>query len=1365
MTTQWNPDELLDGIAQDGKARLVTGAPGAGKTEFALSVLTAGLRRFGGAGAVMVVPGRVVADLLGNRVIRDMGSSVQARPVTTLGAVAFRVIAASRAASGLPLPRLLNGAEQDALLRQVMAVHMAHAAAGDDCAICALLREYFAQADWASLVQDADGAVPGGSTSADVFARGISDAFIAQLRDMLARLDELGVNPSGEAALLADVAQDARLLVQWRLAFALRREYIAAQSAASEGQYRLDASYLLVAGAREIHDAMASGRSEEQYDSWLASRGLPQLLVVDDAQDITLAGMRFLEELNHAGTAIVLVGNPDEAVQTFRGSYPEYLMRQAVTGPMQAVEMALPSADFASGETYASLVASRVSLSIPSEEGEPLPLARRPGKLVSALDTGADIPSDDGTVQTGLYRSAREELDDVVWRMKRAHLDHHIQWNDMVVIAHDNTTVRTYGERLRRDGVPVRYSSVTRPLNSESFVQGLFALIELARLRAEGVASCTMSLAETASYVRTRVSTVMNGPLVTAGAKPGQGRPARLAPIESAMAALESLAPIAGDKASLHGLISSWETLRESSVDGHERVVVDDSIIGFSADADLAFGADALYVMLAFDDAQAPAENVLDAITAVLGADPQARAFMNLWTLVGKISRGLSNLPPEQRSRPSYALAVAWNAAAITPVWQKLALANTPDGRAANDRLDVAMRLFQFAEDSTASRDIMGFIAQVRAMQVQADSLAHIGPVENAVTLTTPAGTAGRHWQYAWLPSLQQDVWPNLAGRNTMFGGEDLAELVLRGTLNTADAAGHDPQFIAVLSSEKKSFLVALTRACRSVTVSAVWNDDLSPSDFLFGYMPEYYPRDKQRARFTDVGEQTSESGLDLSGLDGDPRGLVTAARVIVATSEPDSSEARDAAETLAVLAENGIAAANPDNWAFASALSRRGTSSAVSPASGSKQTEDDERTSGDDHAPLVTLSPSAVDGLWACPVCWLLEHQFAGPQPGLVNAGFGTLIHAVAQQGSEEGLDRLDSDESARNAMGISDASSVQQRIEAVTKRMIVIYQEQRPDPESIADTRERYTAKRKDDSAADILANIASYFVLSGTNTDAYLDKNVGKFEIGTLTKADCELSFTARFDLHDIVAAYNALPGMRPVDRDTLASMMGFLVGGWPSGMRNDLTVRLSGRIDRMETRILADGSENIRLIDYKTGAVPTVKQIFNDLQLVCYQLGLVFPEEGLRGSAALANAPRIGQSALFHVAYNDAPARSYAPEGVFQPPLFTNGSLNAEPFTDRAWYKDPAKFFDMPIPDSATPPAGVDTETWKQFVSLTGTQALWSLTMIARVFYAAAASRSSVINAHPQATHVAYCRMTGVCPACAGKLDTVFETRQA
>ena len=116
----------------------------------------------------------------------------------------------------------------------------------------------------------------------------------------------------------------------------------------------------------------------------------------------------------------------------------------------------------------------------------------------------------------------------------------------------------------------------------------------------------------------------------------------------------------------------------------------------------------------------------------------------------------------------------------------------------------------------------------------------------------------------------------------------------------------------------------------------------------------------------------------------------------------------------------------------------------------------------------------------------------------------------------------------------------------------------------------------------------------------------------------------------------------------------------------------------------------------------------------------------------------------------------PARSYAPEGAFQPPLFTDGSLNAEPFTPRYWYKDSQPFlFDIPAMDPATPPEGVSAEAWAQFAALAGTQTLWSLTMIARVFYAAAASRSAIIEAHPQDTHIGFCRMKNVCPACAGQ----------
>ena len=70
------------------------------------------ISRYGGTQAVMAVSGRVAADALGNRVIRELGFSVQARPVTTLGAVAFRAISASREGKILPNPtknRTLDG--------------------------------------------------------------------------------------------------------------------------------------------------------------------------------------------------------------------------------------------------------------------------------------------------------------------------------------------------------------------------------------------------------------------------------------------------------------------------------------------------------------------------------------------------------------------------------------------------------------------------------------------------------------------------------------------------------------------------------------------------------------------------------------------------------------------------------------------------------------------------------------------------------------------------------------------------------------------------------------------------------------------------------------------------------------------------------------------------------------------------------------------------------------------------------------------------------------------------------------------------------------------------------------------------------
>lgn len=1343
---------------------LVAGAPRSGKTEFALDMLIAAMKRYGDANAVMTVSGRQIADMLGDRAIRELSAVSQARPVTTLSAVAFRLLTAARSAQGKPLPKLLNGAEQDVIIRKVLTSHVEHRQHGDECATCDLLRVYFAVSEWSGLVADDS-----------------TDAFANQLRDMLARMNEIGAKPELENMLVARAASrngelDARrerLRTQWRLAFALREEYNAAIRAAYSGEYRLDASQLMIDATEAVSD--------------IRDADIPNMLIVDDFQDATLAGFALLEALHNRGTRLLLVGNPDEAVQTFRGSYPEYLFNEAQSrmgARLERIENLYAACENDGAQTirnasnrqnvhddYRTLVATRVSLSIASTEPTDVPLPERPGKMrnipgampIEALPSGntdACVMPADGSVETALYRSSSEELDDVVWKIKTEHLQRSREWNDMAVITHDNATVRAFGERLRADGVPVRYSSVTRPLKDEPFVQGLFALIELAELKRRTIAASGMDPQAAGSYIRSRVASIMASPLITVGGdRQHEGRPARLASVESAMHALASLAEIVGDdeiRAQDSANMAKTDVEQQSSLlrlmaDWHEYMAKCHAISdegqhdgGHDGDQDdPVFDMDALYVLLL----EGNTDRVIDTIASVTGSDPQVKAFASLWKVLDKTCEAEHKLVLRE---PQYVLDCAWRACGKAEIWQRVALEHSAAGRAANDRLDAAMRLFNYASGGESSgefaaRTIEAFMEQVRSLTIEADSLAHTAPIDQAVTLTTPAGAAGRHWNLVFLPSLQQGQWPNLTPRNTLFGGEELADVMLHGELSdtvTTSAGKRDAQLAAVLASEQKSFLVALTRADECAVMSAVLNDDHVPSDFLYGYVPEWFDRDRdadmERREYAAIGSQG-----DYAGLESDPRGLIAAARSVLAMEPSNSPKARDAAETLALLASRGIRAADPDCWPF--------VEEPVSLAE--RETIQDGKTRQSD---VVTLSPSAVDNLWACPVCWMLENRFSGPRMGSVATNFGSLIHAVAQKATEAGLDMPE------QHTAISDMDN----IDAITEQMYAEYERLRGDLNGITDPAQRYQALKKDEQAKDALRNIATYFVQS--NHGDYPIKNNDAFSVGKLTKAEPELKFTAKFDFDDILAAYNAMDGIHTISRNELIAIMGTLVGGWPqTGMSEHLTVRLTGRIDRVERRDMADGTQQVRLIDYKTGASPNGEGLFNDLQLVCYQLGLVFPEgSGLHGAQAVAAAPNITQSALFHVTKHafPAPYGNTAAESHMQQALFANGSLNTGAFVPRYYIKKLDKDFQDGL-DEMLPPMEVSDEHWSEFVGLRNTMAVWSLTMIARVFYAAAASRANEITARPTSEHMKYCRNTAVCPACAGEQNTVFERRTA
>ena len=1428
-------DRLQNEKDRSTRALVVAGPPRSGKTRLATRALLTGMERFGD-GASMAVSGRTAADQVSRQVILERGRSDRTRPVGTLQALAFRLLTRSRLAQGGHdplLPRLLNGAEEDALLRQVMTVHLEHVQAGDDCAVCRLLERYFRNgAGWSAvLVGDGQGRVVG-----------VADRFIAQLRDMFARMTELGLDKGDRDRLLDALAVQPmdpdrrdRLGLQWRLAFALEDEYRQSITESYPDEFRLDPSMLMVEASRSLDG--------------LADDDLPDLLVVDDWQDITLAGMGLLQGLNQAGCRLLLVGNPDQSVQSFRGSYPEFLATRlkALSKPMPGAAAPLLAQDFAclgaatvtlkprrmvvpeaAAEhtesvqgSYADLVAARVSLGIAGVEENDTPLPDRPGKLpawpgagpVAPLATGDSLICD-GSVQTRLFHTPDQEDDDLVWQIKHEFLANDRDWNDMAVIAHDNMTLRNLGRKLRVQGVPVRFSSVTRPLSQEPAIQGLFALVELAQsvLDPGTAGSAPDDPAQVAAWIRSRLRTLMAGPLFRVPATTArQERPVRMERLESIMETMAALAPLSDEQGSDPDSAGSLEDLpllgqawqawvkdlaeRRAQRDRSSGISVDDSLLTrhdsvepggasgpFSAastpDQPVDLGdrdaqqpailsVQALETLLVLDPDDRSSGIILEAMTAIAGGrreDPDVQVLDKALQVLRLTATRISALEDRQ---PQYVLWEAWRSLDLADDWQRRALMATQEGEEANDRLDALMRLFQYAAGSRRFPTVEAFMDQVRTMQIEADSLARIGPIEHAVTLTTPAGAAAlaTDWPLVWLPAVQDGVWPNLIPRDTMFGAEELADLVLHDRIGDplADTLSHDPALRSILYAEKKGFLEALTRARTQVRISAVWNDDLVPSDFLYGYLPERYPRtaDMSQAEFSMVGAGSGGSER-YGGLEVSARGLTAAARSILAVQallpedQVDRERVDDAVQALRLLADQGQDSADPRHWPFlydygqegaAEPASEEEVHTAQAAASGvasvaerdrasrpapvaAGQAERPDRTHDREHRhehrsdrQVVLLSPSAVDAIWNCPLEWALGDQFSGPSPSRVPTEFGSLIHKVASEGTAQGLDRP----------GQGDPDARQQQ---VRDALLDIYQDLAPQEQRLRDPDELYDQRGRSSRVESILDNLASYFVRSSDSEYGLGGKS--PVPVGDLLGVQSERSFDVSLSVEDLVPLWKATFPDRPLDADGLFALMSGLVDGFPAALDARTTVRLTGRIDRLEVRSLPEGIR-LRLVDYKTGRVPyTQGQLFNDLQLVCYQLGLAFPptpgsspEVGAAWSSPQApdlertEGMKLSQSLLLQLQAppKDAQTGLRREEMAYQPPLFEGDRLVtvAQP---RTGMPSPLKSKAEPadLPDQVPP--GVDADLWAMVrAARVSSQAVWGLTMIARVFFAA------------------------------------------
>jgi superfamily I DNA/RNA helicase/RecB family exonuclease len=310
-----------------------------------------------------------------------------------------------------------------------------------------------------------------------------------------------------------------------------------------------------------------------------------------------------------------------------------------------------------------------------------------------------------------------------------------------------------------------------------------------------------------------------------------------------------------------------------------------------------------------------------------------------------------------------------WEASGLAEVWQAASAAGGTAGATADRDLDAVCALFDAAARFTTKLPpgkAPLFLDSMSGQEIAGDTLAQRAPQGDAVRILTAHRAKGLEWDVVVIAGVQEGIWPDLRMRSSLLG---MDELVDAAAGVQAPEAGTDAAAAALasklLDEERRLFYVAVTRARRSLVVTASGNDESQerPSRFLAELAGDEIEID-------DVAG-AAPRWLSLPALTADLR-RAAADR----TLPPALREA--AAAQLARLAAAGVRGAHPRNWYQLTTLSDPGPLTAAA------------------DGVLARLSPSQVESFFRCGLRWLLETAASARSSDLVRH-FGVLIHAAA--------------------------------------------------------------------------------------------------------------------------------------------------------------------------------------------------------------------------------------------------------------------------------------------------------------------------------------------------------------------------------
>jgi superfamily I DNA/RNA helicase/RecB family exonuclease len=383
-------------LAADSRA-VVYGAPGSGKTT-ALKALYLNLIKSGleAHNVLAITANRDAANLLRDELaIANQGAT--AGPMArTLASFAFSILRHDALEAGTRSPELINGSEQDRILKQLLEEEIANGVS----------------TDWPKHIDPKVLALSG---------------FRAELRELFTVCLERGVQP----AELRSLAQSQNQEI-WAGAANIFERYLE-HLATPANDNRHDPSTLLIKAAELL-----------EAKPWPAFVADIKLVLVDDAQELTPGAKHLLKVLASKGAGLVLLGDPDSATLGFRSADPQSmrLLIDEVAGTPGAKTIMLDQAHRVRPEAI-SVAMANISKAMPPE------LAGPQRKVHGAANL---VPGDE--VEGKIFDTATSESAWVARRLRELHLNDGIGWGEMSVVARSRNLLENFGAALAAESVP-----------------------------------------------------------------------------------------------------------------------------------------------------------------------------------------------------------------------------------------------------------------------------------------------------------------------------------------------------------------------------------------------------------------------------------------------------------------------------------------------------------------------------------------------------------------------------------------------------------------------------------------------------------------------------------------------------------------------------------------------------------------------------------------------------------------------------------------------------------------------------------------------------------------------------------------------